>query len=100
PAKFCDENKRTIYNTTIDGTLNFNLCLFYNDDVDIVNVNIQKMSYEWQVALVNESYLLLHINIDNIHESLAGDHTIEITVVNARTFRTQRLNRTLTLFFR
>ncbi|KAK0069044.1 hypothetical protein Bpfe_001226 [Biomphalaria pfeifferi] len=96
-VKFCDKNNTIIYHTTINGTAKFILCIFYNDYIDIVAVDISKMSCEWQVTLENESYLLLLINIDNIRESFAGNNIIDITVVNNKASKRENLNRTLTL---
>ncbi|XP_055866416.1 uncharacterized protein LOC106077643 isoform X2 [Biomphalaria glabrata] len=97
PVKFCDEKNRTTYTVTTNQTVNFSLCLFYNDDVDIEAVNIPKLSPEWREDMVNESYLLLHLNIDNISVRSAGDHNMEITAVNKRKTKVEKLNRNLTL---
>uniref|UniRef100_A0A2C9LQ57 Uncharacterized protein n=2 Tax=Biomphalaria glabrata TaxID=6526 RepID=A0A2C9LQ57_BIOGL len=99
PVKFCDATYRTILNTAVNTAVNFSLCLFYNDNIELVAVNtpteyIQLVSKNYYGS---ENYLLLHFLIDNVHQSFPGNHTIEIITVNKRSEKRETLNRMITL---
>ncbi|XP_055866936.1 uncharacterized protein LOC106053178 [Biomphalaria glabrata] len=99
PVKFCDATYRTILNAAVNTAVNFSLCLFYNDNIELVAVNtpteyIQLVSKSYYKS---ENYLLLHFLIDNVHQSFPGNHTIEIITVNKRSEKRETLNRMITL---
>ncbi|KAK0069049.1 hypothetical protein Bpfe_001231 [Biomphalaria pfeifferi] len=99
PVKFCDATYRTILDATVNTAVNFSLCLFYNDNIELVAVNtpteyiklVSENYYE------RENYLLLHFLIDNVHQSFPGNHTIELITVNERSDKRESLNRMITV---
>ncbi|KAK0069048.1 hypothetical protein Bpfe_001230 [Biomphalaria pfeifferi] len=98
PVMFCCENKTSELIATINETVNLTLCLFYNDNIDIVGVFIQSIRFTWKEDFKSDSYLLLHLFIHNVDASFAGYHTIEIITVNSRTNKRENLNKILFLW--
>ncbi|KAI8779726.1 hypothetical protein BgiBS90_018920, partial [Biomphalaria glabrata] len=99
PVKFCDNSNTTVLQTTINKTVNFSLCLFFNEDIDIgvPKTSLENVRYIKEERLTRNSYLLLHFRIYEVDDTFAGNHTIVISTFNKRTYKRQNLNRTLTI---
>ncbi|KAK0069050.1 hypothetical protein Bpfe_001232, partial [Biomphalaria pfeifferi] len=100
PVQFCDTFKITELIATINKAVNMTLCLFYNDNIDVVLVHVHNISVDldWEVDQRSDKYFLLQLLFHDVQETFAGNHTIKIITVTKRTHQSQSLTRILEVY--
>ncbi|KAI8779727.1 hypothetical protein BgiBS90_018921, partial [Biomphalaria glabrata] len=100
PVQFCDTLKTTELIATINKAVNMTLCLFYNDNIDVVLAHVENISIDmdWEVDPRSDKYLQLQLLFYDVQETFAGNHAIEIITVTKRTHKIQSLTRILEVY--